>query len=263
MVVSDAIAERARSSGWARCGPRSTCSRPRTPSPSRRSPRASIAGRSATRRSPRPSTASTPRPSSTAARAALEERPMTPSELGKHSGRALAGSGPGLARLLGAICPAARPGPAARPVGPQGPDREHDARGVDRPDAGGHDGRCPGPAIPAGLRPGERLGHPDLVVVHRPARGRRAAAAAPAHLHGRRGPRAARPRGRRDRRPRPPGPGPLPAAVRQRLPLARRPVAHQRGAVVGPRLRLEGRRSSSMAGSVARGASAGRARPRR
>ncbi len=38
-----------------------------------------------------------------------------------------------------------------------------------------------------------------------------------------------------------PGAGPLPAPVRQRVPVPRRPLAHQRRDDLGPRLRLEGR----------------------
>ena len=155
--------------------------------------------------------------------------------------------------------------PPRGPVAPDQPGDEHDPRGVDRARR-----RRPTPLEDVvrrylrGVRAGVDRRHPDVVVADRRARGRRP--------HPRPRLRVYRDeRGRElldvedglDRRPGPAGAGPLPAPVRQRLPVPRRPLAHQRRDDLGPRLRLEGRRSSSTAASTARGGSGARRAGRR
>ena len=172
------------SSGWARCGRRSTCSRPRTPS--RIAPLTAGVHRRTFRNTPFAKAldgldaGGRPRGGAGRARGTADD-----AERARQApGGALAGSGPDLARLLARLC-ACRSSRSRRAACGAGKGRTMNTTleaWTGRTPVG-HDGRCPGPALPAGLRPGERLGHPDLVVVHRPAGGRRAPAAAPAHLH--------------------------------------------------------------------------------
>ena len=108
-----------------------------------------------------------------AARRVLTERPMTPTDLGRHAGCALAGG----RRLVAGVCrplsPAARPGPAARIVATDRTRDQHAARGMDRSSTRGRLARRHRPALPACVRTGVRRRHPDLVMAHRSPPGRR------------------------------------------------------------------------------------------
>ena len=77
--------------------------------------------------------------------------------------------------------------------------------------------------LPGGVRPGIRRRCGDVVSADRAARGRRAAAPAPRHVSGRARPRALRPTGRAETARGHPRARPLPARVRQRPALPRRP----------------------------------------
>ena len=110
-----------------------------------------------------------------------------------------------------------------------------------RPDGHGRRSGADDPPLPRGLRAGNAGRRADLVVADRCPRGPRTDAADARDLSRPGGQGAVRPARRADRGSGPPGAGPLPAAVRQRVPVPRRPVADQWRPVVGPRVRLEGR----------------------
>ena len=101
------------------------------------------------------------------------------------------------------------------------------ARPAARADALDRVGRA---ALPRGVRPGVGRGRDDVVPADRHARGRRAAAAAARTVPRRARPRALRPSGRTAARSRHAGAGALPARVRQRPALARRPQPVRLGA---------------------------------
>ena len=239
MTVSDAI-EAGASSGWACSGRRSTC----WPSTTRlaMAPLTSGViddglGEHRVRQGAGGGRARRGRRGGTVARARA-------ADADRSAPRAVRRGGPIVTRPrwpTGAASLAARAGPAARPVGRTRTTATNTTLGSGL--AASRVATTVAALVVRYLRafgPATVGGHPDMVGLHRAARGRRPPRAPPARRPRHRRPASARCRGRGHHRSRPAGAGPLPAAIRQRLPVPRRPLAHRGRAVVGHRLRPPG-----------------------
>ena len=163
-----------------------------------------------------------------AGRALVEEQPLTFRGAGGPAGGALARARPGDARPGGAGAGAAGQLPP-RAVGPDRPGGRHHRRALAGQAARRECGaRRDGAALPGGVRPRAGDGRAGVVGPHAAQGGDRPAGRPGAALPQRGGPRAARPARRPPSRPRHAGAGALPARLRQRGPVARRPQPHRR-----------------------------------